>query len=180
MPHQLRITPCVIISLFAPFVALGIFELAAANSTSAAADKDAKGYIRSVNTNAELTEALENLGVKSIAFALRCPPGHQASVSLVGTDRTGKIVKESSFQTVGFHDDGDQREWTVRLTKTDPRAFIENYTGKIKWRLMYQSEQRNGARESGSNVFWHPDWYHVLEGAAGNGFGGGQIDDPPV
>src|SRR5258708_26695984 len=41
-----------------------------------AADKNGHGYIHSIETNAELTDALETLGVTTISFGLKCPPGH--------------------------------------------------------------------------------------------------------
>jgi len=158
-------------------VALGILTavgLLVANRIGVAAEAKDRGYIRGIETNAELDEALEDLGVKALTFVLRCPPGHKAIISFVVTDSTGKTIKDSSHQTVGFYYADKPTEWRFRLSKVDPRAIIQGYSGKIRWRLSYRAKERGS---SGRVDFWDQDWFH-MKGAAGSGgsTGIGKID----
>src|SRR5260221_6909138 len=143
-----------------------------------AADKNGQGYIHGIETNAELTDALETLGVTTISFGLKCPPGHKAVVARAVTDKTGKTIENSSMQTVGFCDEDAQREWTVRISKVDPRAFIQDYSGYIRWRMVYRSEQSDRGRSSGSNEQWDRDWFHAQDARRLGSTTGPNVDEP--
>jgi len=162
--------------VFASIGALGIIGLLAAGKSSGAAAKDVHGYIRAIEPNSDMNEILDELGVKGVSLAIRCPDGHKAAVSRVVTDRTGNIINDSSCQTAGFYDPAEPREWTIRLTKLDPRAFTDNYNGRIRWRMVYRS--KNGAlTHSGSTEMWDQDWFHAKDAVGGSWGGAATIED---
>ncbi|HUY87789.1 MAG TPA: hypothetical protein VMV10_03550 [Pirellulales bacterium] len=112
-------------------------------------------FVRADNPDSASQQIFRAMGVASVGFTFRTPPGKAAVITAIVRDARGKrIPRLSGRAVVNPSDDMHAASGVFRITRIDPGVTTESYKGNVRWELSFG----NTDNSTGLNFTAIPSW----------------------